>query len=90
VRDLAVDEIESRKLEKNLKGVVISGISNTSPLAGILQIGDIILEVQKQKISNAKELNNLIKSIYKKGEQTLLLTIINSRNQRRYLGVKTN
>jgi len=90
VRDLTVDEIESRKLEKNLKGVVISGISNTSPLAGILQVGDIILEVQKKNISNAKELNNLIKSIYKKGEQTLLLTIINSRNQRRYLGVKTN
>jgi len=90
VRDLAVDEIESRKLEKNLKGVVISGISKTSPLAGKLQVGDIILEIKKKNISNAKELNNLIKSIYKKGEQTLLLTIINSRNQRRYLGVKTN
>jgi serine protease Do len=90
VRDITASEIESRKLEKNLKGVVISQISTTSPLAGILQVGDIILEVQKNKISNAKELNSLIKSIYKKGEQTLLLTIINSNNQRRYLGVKTN
>ena len=90
VRDITPSEIESRKLGKNLKGVVISQISTTSPLAGILQVGDIILEVQKNKISNAKELNSLIKSIYKKGEQTLLLTIINSRNQRRYLGVKTN
>jgi serine protease Do len=90
VRDITASEIESRKLGKNLKGVVISQISTTSPLAGILQVGDIILEVQKNKISNAKELNSLIKSIYKKGEQTLLLTIINSRNQRRYLGVKTN
>jgi serine protease Do len=90
VRDITASEIESRKLEKNLKGVVISQISTTSPLAGILKVGDIILEVQKNKISNAKELNSLIKSIYKKGEQTLLLTIINSNNQRRYLGVKTN
>jgi serine protease Do len=90
VRDITANEIQSRKLKKNLKGVVISEISNKSPLAGILQVGDIILEVQKNKISNARELNSLIKSIYKKGEQTLLLTIINSSNQRRYLGVKTN
>jgi serine protease Do len=90
VRDITTNEIESRKLEKNLKGVVILEISNKSPLIGVLQVGDIILEVQKNKISNAKELNNLIESIYKKGEQTLLLTIINSNNQRRYLGVKTN
>ena len=44
----------------------------------------------KNKISDANELNSLIKNIYKKGEQTLLLTIINSSNQRRYLGVKIN
>jgi len=90
VRDITANDIESRKLEKNLKGVVISAISNKSPVAGVLQVGDIILEIQKNKISNAKELNSLIKSIYKKGKQTLLLTIINSNNQRRYLGVKTN
>ena len=69
---------------------MILEISNKSPLAGILKVGDIILEVQKNKISDANELNSLIKNIYKKGEQTLLLTIINSSNQRRYLGVKTN
>jgi serine protease Do len=90
VREISANEIETRKLEKNLKGVVISEISNRSPLAGVLQVGDIILEVQKNKVSSPNQLNNLIKSIYKKGEQTLLLTIINSKNQRRYLGVKTN
>ena len=69
---------------------MITGISSKSLVAGMLREGDIIFEVQKNKISNAKELNSLIESIYKKGEQTLLLTIINSNNQRRYLGVKTN
>ena len=90
VRNITDNEIESRKLKKNLKGVVILEISKKSPLAGILKVGDIILEVQKNKILDANELNSLIKNIYKKGEQTLLLTIINSNNQRRYLGVKTN
>ena len=90
VRDITANDIESRKLEKNLKGVVISGISNKSPVAGVLQVGDIILEIQKNKVSNAKQLNSLIENIYKKGKQTLLLAIINKNNQRRYLGIKTN
>ena len=90
VRDITTKDIKDRKLEKNLKGVVITGISNVSVIAGMLREGDIIIEVQKNKVLNSKQLNQLIESIYKKGEQTLLLTIINNDNQRRYLGVKTN
>jgi serine protease Do len=90
VRDITVKDILERKLEKNLKGVVITSISNKSPVAGMLREGDIIIELQKNKVLSPKQLNQLIENIYKKGEQTLLLTIINSNNQRRYLGVKTN
>ena len=90
VRDITVKDIKERKLKQNLKGVVITGISTRSVVAGMLREGDIIVEVQKNKVLNSKKLNQLIESIYKKGEQTLLLTIINSNNQRRYLGVKTN
>jgi serine protease Do len=90
VRNIIPKDIKERKLNKNLKGVVITSISNKSPVAGILRVGDIIIEVQKNKVLNSKQLNQLIEGIYKKGEQTLLLTIINSSNQRRYLGVKTN
>ena len=90
VRDITVKDIKDRKLEKNLKGVVITSISTRSAVAGMLRKGDIIIEVQKNKVLNSKQLNKLIESIYKKGEQTLLLTIINKNNQRRYLGVKTN
>jgi serine protease Do len=90
VRDITANDIETRKLDKNLKGVVITYISNKSPVSGYLQVGDIILEIQKNKVSNAKQLNSLIENIYKKGKQTLLLAIINKNNQRRYLGIKTN
>ena len=90
VRDITAIDIETRKLDKNLKGVVITYISNKSPVSGYLQVGDIILEIQKNKVSNAKQLNSLIENIYKKGKQTLLLAIINKNNQRRYLGIKTN
>jgi serine protease Do len=90
VRNINAKDIQDRKLKKNLKGVVITGISSRSVIAGMLREGDIIIEVQKNTVLNSKQLNQLIESIYKKGEQTLLLTIINSNNQRRYLGVKTN
>ena len=90
VRDITTKDIQDRKLEKNLKGVVITSISTRSVVAGMLRKGDIILEVQKNTVLNSEQLNKLIESIYKKGEQTLLLTIINKNNQRRYLGVKTN
>ena len=36
------------------------------------------------------DLDKIVESIFKKGEKTLLLTVINSQNQRRYLGVKIN
>ena len=89
VRDITANDIETRKLNKNLKGVVITYISNKSPVASYLQVGDIILEVQKNKILNSRDFNTLIENIYKKGEKTILLAIINKNNQRRYLGVKT-
>jgi len=90
VRNITAKDIKDRKLEKNLKGVVITNISSKSVVAGMLREGDIIIEIQKNKVLNSKQLNQLIESIYKKGGQTLLLTIINKNNQRRYLGVKTN
>ena len=90
VREVSTQDIESRKLDKKTEGVVILEIGNKSPLTGLLQAGDIILEVQKNKVSSADDLNKQIETINKKGEQTLLLTIINNNNQRRYLGVKIN
>ena len=38
----------------------------------------------------SKGLDQLVGEIIKKGEQTLLLTIINNNGERRYLGVKIN
>ena len=90
VRDISDTDIEKRKLKKNTKGSLIVKILNNSPLAGLLNEKDIIIEVQKNKISNSKSLNKMVTDVSKKGEKTLLLTIINNNNQRRYLGVKIN
>ena len=90
VRDLNEQDISSRNLDKRTKGVVITEISNRSPLANFLSINDIIIEVQKTPIKTISDLRRIVESIFKKGEKTLLLTVINKNNQRRYLGVKIN
>ena len=42
IRDLSPDDINSRKLQKNTKGVVIVSIKNNSPLINLLSENDII------------------------------------------------
>jgi len=90
VRDLNEQDISNRNLKKKTKGVVITEISNRSPLANLLSVNDIIIEVQKTSVKNSIDLNRIVDGIFKKGEKTLLLTIINNNNRRRYLGVKIN
>ena len=90
VRDLNEQDISNRNLKKKTKGVVITEISNRSPLVNLLNVNDIILEVQKTSVKNSSDLNKIVNSIFKKGEKTLLLTVINNNNRRRYLGVKIN
>ena len=90
VRDITDKDISSRNLNKNTTGALIVNISNKSSLINLLSVNDIIVEVQKTPIKKSSDLNKIVQGIFKKGEKTLLLTIINSNNQRRYLGVKIN
>ena len=90
VREVNDEDISSRNLNKNTKGVVITNIENKSPLTNVLSINDIIIEVQKTSVKNYSDLNKIVEGIFKKGEKTLLITIINKNNRRRYLGVKIN
>ena len=90
VRDVNSDDITSRNLNKKTSGVVITEISSRSPLINLLSVNDIIIEVQKSPIKSTSDLKKSVDSFFKKGEKTLLLTVINKNNQRRYLGVKIN
>ncbi len=89
VRDLSDKDITSRNLRKNTSGVVIVNIEKQSPIINLLNINDIIIEVQKKPV-DSNNLNQIVSRIINRGEKTLLLTVINKNNQRRYLGVKIN
>ena len=87
VRDLTKSDLSKRELPKNLTGVVVTNISERSPLM-FLSKNDIIVEVQKKKIKNTKQFSDLVESIIKKGQKTLLFAVYNAENQRSYLTVK--
>ena len=87
VRDLNKEDISSRNL-KITKGVVITEISNASPLKGKLNINDIIIEVKRTPITKSSDLKNVIEKIIKQGDKNLLLSIIDNNNRRRYIGIK--
>ena len=89
-RDLTEQDIKSRNLKKDSTGVVIVDISKRSPLINLLSVDDVIIEVQKKSVKDTSDLNKIVSDIFKKGEKTLLLTVINKNNQRNYLGVKIN
>ena len=90
VREITKEDIFSRNLNKKTTGVIITDISSRSPLSNLLSINDIIIEVQKTPVKNSSDLKRKVEGIFNKGEKTLLLTIINKDNRRRYLGVKIN
>jgi len=86
VRDLNKDDIFERKLPTNTTGVVVTNISQESPLM-FVSVNDIIVEIQKKKVLNSKQFTNLVQETVKK-EKTLYLAIYNSNNQRSYITVK--
>lgn len=66
-------EIYSRlNLPKNLRGVIVADIDEESPAAAVIMQGDVIQEINKQKITSAKEYEKLVSTI-KPGSDVLLL-----------------
>jgi serine protease Do len=89
VRNLTKDDIASRNL-KITKGIVVTDISNKSPLRDKLNINDIIIEAKRIPITRPSDLEDVIEKITKEGNKNLLLSIVDNNNRRRYIGVKLN
>ena len=87
VRLLNEEDVNQRELPADITGVVITDIASDSSIKKHLQVNDVIVEVQKEEINNLKQFDNIVTEITDKGK-TLLFTIYNNRNQRRYLGIK--
>ena len=87
VRVLNEKDIKDRNLPKETTGLVITNIQNDSPI-NYLKINNIIIEAQKKKIRSINGFEKIVQSVLKSSEKTLLISIYNNQNQRRYIGVK--
>ena len=87
VRTLTNEDVENRKLPVGTTGVVITKIENDSPI-NFLSVNDVIVEAQKKKIITISDLQNIVKTVLRSSEKTILIAIYNIQNQRRYIGVK--
>ncbi len=88
IRKLTKEDIKLRNLPNQTSGLIVTKIENDSPLINSLEINSIILEAQKKKIRNANDLNQVVNQVLNSNQKTILLVIYNSKNQRRYIGVK--
>jgi len=89
VRLLTSEDIKTRKLPNQIKGVVVTKINNDSPLKNTtLAVNHIITEAQKKKIRSIDDLKKVVQQVLSSNQNTILLATYNNQNQRRYLGVK--
>ncbi len=76
VRTLPAEMAESLGLDSGTKGVVVADVEPNSAgeLAGI-EVGDVILEVAKEKVTDASEFRRLVKEHTKPGEALLVRVV---------------
>jgi serine protease Do len=72
VQELTTEMSGKLRLPKKLKGVIVSDVDEGSPAAMMLLQGDIIQEINRQKITNVVEYEKVVSRI-KPGNDILLL-----------------
>jgi serine protease Do len=89
IRNINNQDIEQRSNLKDKKGVYILEISGDSPLALLpVKEGEVIIAVANIPVSNVKNFEDQFKKELKKNTKSILLTILDSNNQSKFIGVK--
>jgi len=87
VRALTDQDIEARNLPKETTGAVITKIENDSPI-NYLNTNNIIVEAQKKKIKTVGDLKNIVNTVLRSADKTILIVIYNNQSQIREIGAK--
>ena len=82
VREVSKEDIKSRNLPNQTRGLVVTKIDSNSPLINSIELNSIILEAQKKKIRNVNDLNQAVQKVLNSNQKTILLVIYNSQNKR--------
>lgn len=76
VQDVTEDILQKLGITKKIKGVIVNSIDEDSKSLGILQRGDIILELNRKPVTNVKEYQDVVSKI-EKNQDVLALIIRN-------------
>jgi len=88
VRNLNEKDMAARKI-KDKNGVIIQEVDVNGPMSdAAVSVGDIIIALQNKKIKDVSDFDQKVKKEIKSGSKSLLLTILDSQNRSRYVGVK--
>jgi len=72
VQNITPDVRENLNLPARVTGVVVADIDEDSPAYDLLAIGDIIMEVNRTRVSDVREYETIVAKL-KSGESILLL-----------------
>ena len=73
VQELTASLRDQINVPENMNGVVITDVGPDSPAQGILQAGDVVLEVNRHEIKNLKDYDQLASKIGEKDSVLLLI-----------------
>lgn len=73
VQNITPDMRKELNIPRRITGVIISDIEEGSPAEGVLSSHDIIMEINRKKVNNVKDFENVVSRI--KPEQDILLLI---------------
>ncbi len=73
VQDLTPEIFNRFKLPNKLRGVIVSDVSKDSSAAMVLIQGDVIMEINREKINNIKDYENVVSRLHPEDNVLLLI-----------------
>ncbi len=74
VQELSDEYRQKMNISEREKGVVVSNIAEDSPALGVLNKGDVILEIRHKSVTDVKEYNKIVSGI--EGNSDVLMLIV--------------
>jgi len=89
IRNISQQDVSKRQTLKDKNGVIISEIEKDGPVSLLpINEGDVIVAVANVQITNTKTFDDLFKRELRKNLNSILLTIFDTNNQTKFIGVK--
>ena len=89
IRNINDDDAKNRSKLIDKSGVIIKKIDPNGAMSLLaVRPGDAIVALQNTPIKNARDFEKKLKKLISSGSKSILLTVVDLQNSRRYIGVK--